>query len=148
MSMDVHSRFRINENFDFVPRFNERFLLSLATCRNCLVLDDQLNILPLSNHIKDIKPVIIDNSRNENHIISKNETDLLELTSSLKDVKPTGPLIKIAKTLDQANALLEFIDSISSKTLQHTISLTASRGRGKSAALGLAISAAGIIIFF
>ena len=27
-----------------------RFILSLASCKNCMVIDDQLNILPISSH--------------------------------------------------------------------------------------------------
>ena len=38
--------------------------------------------------------------------------------------------------------MLKFIDAISEKSLNATISLTAARGRGKSAALGLSIAAA------
>lgn len=38
--------------------------------------------------------------------------------------------------------LLKFIECISEKTLRSTVSLTAARGRGKSAALGLAVAAA------
>ena len=34
-----------------------RFLLSLATCSHCLVIDDQLNILPISTHMLDIEPL-------------------------------------------------------------------------------------------
>ena len=48
MSMDVHSRYRTESSGDVVPRFNERFILSLGGCANCLVCDDELNILPLS----------------------------------------------------------------------------------------------------
>ena len=44
--------------------------------------------------------------------------------------------------MDQAKALLKFVEAISEKTLRSTVSLTAARGRGKSAALGLAIAAA------
>ena len=47
-----------------------------------------------------------------------------------------------SRTLDQAKALLKFVEAISEKSLRSTVSLTAARGRGKSAALGLAISAA------
>jgi N-acetyltransferase 10 len=39
------------------PRFNERFLLSLSNCKTCLAIDDELNILPITQHIKDIKEV-------------------------------------------------------------------------------------------
>lgn len=38
--------------------------------------------------------------------------------------------------------MLKFIEAISEKTLRSTVSLTASRGRGKSAALGLAMAGA------
>ena len=34
-----------------------RFLLSLADCHHCVVIDDQLNILPISSHMLSIKPV-------------------------------------------------------------------------------------------
>lgn len=50
--------------------------------------------------------------------------------------------MKLARTLDQAKAVLTFVDAISEKTLSSTVTLTAARGRGKSAALGLAIAAA------
>ena len=39
------------------PRFNERFLLSLSNCKTCIAIDDELNILPITEHIKDIKEV-------------------------------------------------------------------------------------------
>lgn len=42
----------------------------------------------------------------------------------------------------QAKAVLKFIEAISEKTLRSTVALTAARGRGKSAAMGLAVAAA------
>ena len=50
--------------------------------------------------------------------------------------------LQVAKcrTLDQARAVVTFLDAASEKTLRSTLALTASRGRGKSAALGLAIA--------
>ena len=44
--------------------------------------------------------------------------------------------------LDHAQAILTFVDPIAEKTLSSTATLTAARGQGKSAALGLAIAAA------
>lgn len=32
-----------------------RFILSLASCKKCLVIDDQLNILPISSHAAGIE---------------------------------------------------------------------------------------------
>ena len=40
-----------------IPRFNERFILSLSKCKTCIAIDDELNILPITEHIRDIKEV-------------------------------------------------------------------------------------------
>ncbi|KAL5482507.1 NAT10 [Sanghuangporus weigelae] len=136
MTMDVHARYRTSSHDSVVARFNERFILSLGACEDCLVLDDELNVLPISRG-KDIKPYD-DTQKGKN----KADTELTELRASLADTKPIGELVKLARTLDQAKAILTFADAISEKTLSSTVTLTAARGRGKSAALGLAISAA------
>lgn len=57
MAMDVHARYRTEAHQDVVARFNERFILSLAGVDSCLVLDDELNVLPISARFRDIKPV-------------------------------------------------------------------------------------------
>ncbi|OBZ68966.1 hypothetical protein A0H81_11153 [Grifola frondosa] len=135
MTMDVHARYRTSAHDSVVARFNERFILSLGSCDDCLVLDDELNVLPISRG-KDIVPI------EEKRGKSKEESELKDLKDSLADTKPVGELIKLAKTLDQAQAILTFVDAIAEKTLSSTVTLTAARGRGKSAALGLAIAAA------
>ncbi|KAF8200392.1 GNAT acetyltransferase 2-domain-containing protein [Pholiota molesta] len=139
MTMDVHSRYRTSSHDSVVARFNERFILSLGSCPDCLVLDDELNVLPISRG-KDIKP--IEDTPGKGKETDPTEYQLRELRESLADTKPAGDLVKLAKTLDQAQAILTFIDAIAEKTLSSTVTLTAARGRGKSAALGLAIAAA------
>lgn len=136
MSMDVHQRFRTEAHQDVVCRFNERFLLSLASCKRGLVVDDQLQVLPLSSHNLQVNPV------EKSDGITESETELTELKESLRDTQPVGVLINCCRTLDQGKALLKFIEAISEKTLRTTVSLTAARGRGKSAALGIAVAAA------
>ncbi|XP_018326936.1 RNA cytidine acetyltransferase isoform X2 [Agrilus planipennis] len=136
ITMDVHQRFRTEAHQDVVCRFNERFLLSLASCKRCLVVNDQLQILPISSHNIHITPV----ERSEEP--TEREIELKEIKENLRDTQPVGSLINICKTIDQAKALLKFIEAISEKSLKSTVSLTASRGRGKSAALGLAVTAA------
>lgn len=121
-----------------MARFNERFILSLGSCPDCLVLDDELNVLPISRG-KNITAISDQPDKGKEN---ETEPQLKELRESLFDVKPAGDLIKLAKTLDQAQAILTFIDAIAEKTLSSTVTLTAARGRGKSAALGLAIAAA------
>ncbi|KAK2580182.1 hypothetical protein KPH14_012448 [Odynerus spinipes] len=135
MNMDVHQRFRTEAHQDVVCRFNERFLLSLASCNRCLVVDDQLNVLPVSSHNLKIEPVTKLPS-------SEEQTELDILKESLRDTQPISALVNCCRTVDQAKALLKFIECISEKTLRSTVSLTAARGRGKSAALGLAIAGA------
>ncbi|CCL99539.1 uncharacterized protein FIBRA_01557 [Fibroporia radiculosa] len=135
MTMDVHARYRTSAHDTVVARFNERFILSLGSCEDCLVLDDELNVLPLSRG-KDIVPLEEERGK------GKAESELNDLKDSLADTKPIGDLVKLAKTIDQGQAILTFVDAIAEKTLSSTVALTAARGRGKSAALGLAIAAA------
>ncbi|TFY76095.1 hypothetical protein EWM64_g7915 [Hericium alpestre] len=135
MTMDVHARYRTSSHDSVIARFNERFILSLGSCDDCLVLDDELNVLPISRG-KDITAIEEDRGK------GKQQSELKELKDSLADVKPAGELVKLAKTVDQAQAILTFVDAIAEKTLSSTVTLTAGRGRGKSAALGLAIAAA------
>ncbi|CAG0920051.1 unnamed protein product [Notodromas monacha] len=136
MTMDVHSRFRTEAHDEIVARFNERFILSLMTCKTCIVLDDKLNILPLSSHVAELKAVT-GSSRT-----SATDPELRSLQESLQDTQPVGVLVNLCKTLDQAKAVLKFIDAISEKSLRATVSLTAARGRGKSASLGVAVAGA------
>ncbi|KAG9007769.1 N-acetyltransferase 10, partial [Tulasnella sp. 427] len=139
LTMDVHSRYRTSAHTDVVARFNERFILSLGSCEDCLVLDDELNVLPISRG-KDILPIEENDLKRGKG--QKVEKELKELKDSLAETKPIGELVKLARTLDQAKAILTFVDAIAEKTLSSTVTLTAARGRGKSAALGLAIAAA------
>lgn len=50
--------------------------------------------------------------------------------------------LRICYLFLQAKGILKFVEAISEKTLRSTVAMTAARGRGKSAALGLAIAAA------
>jgi len=144
LSMDVHSRFRTEQHHDVIGRFNERFLLSLGTCKDLLVVDDELNILPISSHVRSIKEVTLASHQvNESgDYVSEQESELQTLKSDLKDTLPVGSLVSCTRSLDQAKAVLTFVEAISEKTLRNTVVLTAARGRGKSAALGIAIAGA------
>jgi N-acetyltransferase 10 len=136
MTMEAHDRYRTESHQQVVGRFNERFLLSLGDCKDCLVVDDELNILPISSHARGIRPVV---KSDEDPIAT---AELKELKASLADTQPIGPLVEVARTVDQARAILTFVEAISEKTLRSTVALTAGRGRGKSAALGVSIAAA------
>lgn len=129
MAMDVHSRYRTPSHTTVDPRFNERFLLSLTVNKNCLVLDDEFNILKLSTH--EIDPI---------GEIPK-EIELTQLQQSLDGTLPVGPLLQICKTLDQGNVVMQTLNGLMDKGIC-TYAVTAARGRGKSAALGLAVAGA------
>uniref|UniRef100_A0AC35TPU2 RNA cytidine acetyltransferase n=1 Tax=Rhabditophanes sp. KR3021 TaxID=114890 RepID=A0AC35TPU2_9BILA len=133
MTMDIHTRYR-TDDVAIVPRFNERFILSLSSCKTCIVTDDKLNILPISSHVNSLVAV------SEKKIgVSK---ELLAIKESVEDTKPIGDLVKRCKTKCQAKALLTLLDVITAKGGRTVCSMTAARGRGKSAALGLAIAGA------
>ncbi|KAL6993073.1 hypothetical protein U1Q18_011193 [Sarracenia purpurea var. burkii] len=139
MVMDVHERFRTESHSEATGRFNERFLLSLASCKACVIMDDELNILPISSHMKSIKPVSV---KEDSEGLTEAEQELKNLKEQLNDDFPVGPLIRKCCTLDQGKAVITFLDAILEKTLRSTVALLAARGRGKSAALGLAVAGA------
>ena len=134
MNMDVHQKFRTEVHQDIICRFNERFILSLKDCQRCLVINDKLEVLPISyltyNTITNQKANLIE------------DTKLELMKSNLKKNNSFKALINCCKTIDQTNVLVKLIDAISEKSVNLTLSLTAARGRGKSATLGLAISGA------
>uniref|UniRef100_A0A0G4FX21 RNA cytidine acetyltransferase n=1 Tax=Chromera velia CCMP2878 TaxID=1169474 RepID=A0A0G4FX21_9ALVE len=149
LSLDAHTKLRTATHKDVEPRFNERFILSLSNSPSCLVLDDELNILPLSHHAKSIRPVSMDREDAGEELEGTDgvfETptgkQLRELKVSMKDSPPVGLILQKCVTLDQARSVMSFAEAISEKTLRQTVALTAGRGRGKSAALGLAIASA------
>ncbi|EKX39913.1 hypothetical protein GUITHDRAFT_59665, partial [Guillardia theta CCMP2712] len=139
MTMDVHSRFRTEAHKDVVARFNERFLLSLGKCPSALVLDDELNVLPISSSSRNMLSAP---QTSEDAAKSAHDEELKELCDSLKDTQPIGNLVALARTIDQAKCLLTFMEAVSDKTLRSTVAMTAGRGRGKSAALGISIAGA------
>lgn len=51
--MDVHSRYRTSRHTEVVPRFNERFLLSLIDCDVAMCVDDDLNVNAITTKMRD-----------------------------------------------------------------------------------------------
>lgn len=143
MTMDVHNRYRTENSGDVVPRFNERFILSLGKNPNCLVCDDELNILPLSRKALSSLTRIDKNEAGELlTLVSEQDQELKDLQESLIDTPHIGVLVELTKTLDQAKAVLVFLEACSEKTIKSTVAMTAARGRGKSAAIGLCLAGA------
>jgi N-acetyltransferase 10 len=137
LSMDIHSRYRTEAHGDVTARFNERFILSLGSCASCLVVDDEMNVLPISGGKN-----VVEKTPSEEDSKSAKRKELQEVKDEFADTQLIGSLVQLARTVDQAKALLTFVEAIKEKTLASTVTLTAARGRGKSAALGVAIAAA------
>lgn len=72
-----------------------RFLLSLSSCQRCLVVDDQLTVLPISSHVLELTPV----SRED--VTSETGKELDALKESLRDTQPVSALLNCCRTLDQ-----------------------------------------------
>ena len=108
--MDVHTRFRTEAHHEIIPRFNERFILSLGECAGCLVLDDELNVLPISG---GAHALAADGSSSgmglkdgEADLSGHNEAEsvpLKELKASLGDTPHVGQLVSLAKVSTEYN---------------------------------------------
>lgn len=114
LNMDIHKRFRTESSGAIKCRFNERLILSLADCDRCLLVNDNLTVLPLSLKTANVNPIDVSSLDG-----SPNAEKLAELKESLKDTPPAGPLVKVCRTNDQAKAVLQFIDALAEKQLKY-----------------------------
>uniref|UniRef100_T1K0U0 RNA cytidine acetyltransferase n=1 Tax=Tetranychus urticae TaxID=32264 RepID=T1K0U0_TETUR len=133
LKMDIHRKYQTEygQNKEVVSRFNKRFLSSLKNCKSFIAMDGHFNLLHIPAKIEEI-----DSSQ------KPNQNELKKLSNSFEANPLIGPLVNLCATLDQSKAVVSMIESLADKTLRTTVSLTASRGRGKSAALGLAVAGA------
>jgi len=124
--------------YHMILRYEWSYVYSIITTRisllmplnnRCVVIDDQLSILPLSSHVKNLSA---DSMEAKSNTIAQKEAKLAEIKEQLRGSQPTEALVSLCKTEDQVQALLQFIDAITDKKLNRTVSLTAARGRGKS----------------
>ncbi|XP_050672975.1 RNA cytidine acetyltransferase-like [Leptidea sinapis] len=115
ITMDVHSRFKTEAHDTVVNRFNERFLLSLVDNARCLVLDDALNVLPISSKTAQVEPIDV--------VPERINPKLTELISSLSDSPPAGPLVALCRTHDQATALIALINTLADKQTRQVFTI-------------------------
>eukprot|EP00923_Selenidium_pygospionis_P036202 GHVN01063520.1.p1 GENE.GHVN01063520.1~~GHVN01063520.1.p1 ORF type:complete len:819 (-),score=84.47 GHVN01063520.1:332-2788(-) len=124
MKMDFHRGFRENIS---ASRFNRRLARSLAQCAGCVVIDDSWSLI-LAGHGKKVP---VKESRKKEKSPEKHKRSDFDA------------VLKKTKTAGQQNVLEAFIEDIRELALERKtsiVSLTAARGRGKSAALGLGIA--------
>lgn len=147
IAMDVHARYRTESQRDVVPRFNERFLLSLTDCDTAMCVDDDLNVLPLTEKMKSYGKDRKAGGDDYDADLAiqgqlKHEADLKGIKEKLKPVAEVGPLVRLCETMDQAKTVLSLMQTVLEKKLDATCVVTAGRGRGKSAALGMTVAGA------
>lgn len=151
--MDFHHKLHTSNIKDVYPRFNDRFIKSLIKDNpNFLALDSEFNVLDISKNGKsaylnktfNTEEKVLNSNIDFNQRVDDIERDvaLKKLKDELKDNFPVGKLVDSTKTLDQAKCVMQMIDSIADKKTENTVSIFAGRGRGKSAAMGLAIASA------
>ncbi|CCW69681.1 unnamed protein product [Phytomonas sp. Hart1] len=142
--MDVHARYQTEAQRVVVPRFNERFLLSLMDCETALCLDDDLNVLPITQRMRGGGGGL--GSREDPALVLqgrlRHEAELAQLKERIAPSAAVGPLVQRCQTIDQAKTVLALMQAVAAKQLDATCVVTAGRGRGKSAALGLAAAGA------
>ena len=139
-------------------RFNVRFMKKIKACRNCIAITDEFDILegfktdpqidnkhiddPELDEIRDqLNDMIIDF---ENKINEAGSDAKLKqrLTEEKRENEKVAAIIEKTVTSDQAKTVSKIIETIKDKNLGKIIGITAARGRGKSAALGLSLAAA------
>ena len=156
VAMDMHKKFKPEDGSStggLEARFNERFILSLGQCNNCIVMDDEMNILPLSSATLTSLAAAKDSTDLLETIAERTEQEGIEISQVSRlasNIKPVGEIvIGMSKTSDQAKAVLQFTQTLNSastasstSSIRRLVCLTSGRGRGKSAALGMAIGSA------
>ncbi|TBU06459.1 helicase [Hamiltosporidium magnivora] len=143
MKMDIHKKFGDLENEKM--RFNKRLFCSLKKSKFTIFLNENMEVLNISKY-KSKKNELI---RKENIEMENKSKKCKESSSGSKKYKFMNGLItkdvfkeneKIEKTKEQRNLLVELEKIYSDRNNKTIISVTAARGRGKSALLGFSIS--------
>ena len=134
LTMDVHTRYKTSQVAELSPLMNERMMVSLAISGSCIFIDDEMNLLNVSE-------------LNEQESCESSKKDLGGLLEKYSKDKLLSGVLSLSKSLDQAQAVLSIVESVIdhssqiNRAMTPVIFLTAARGRGKSAALGLSVAA-------
>ncbi|GIX61623.1 ATPase domain containing protein [Babesia caballi] len=141
ISMDIHAKLVSHSHGAIEPRFVKRFIYSLASARNTIVVDDELNVLPIA------KMTLSDLSK------SRSDKKLSKLKLSLTGGEDDALELKLLTKLStlcikhgQLKALITLFNAVSkgAEIVQrlNVTTIISARGRGKSATIGLFLSAA------
>lgn len=139
LSLGLHRNIKSHVFSKITSRFIRNFIFSISECPTFLHLsEDRVNSPKSLRLIKsgNISKIVLDSK------IDERKKLYYELIINTNNMEPLTSLLAKTKTFDQARALLTFMEVLTNKNFHSTIILTSSRGRGKSAVLGLAAAAA------
>ncbi|KAI3382117.1 hypothetical protein SNEBB_009668 [Seison nebaliae] len=124
-------------------RYKYRLICSmLKDCPSSLVLSDRLNVIEhrFTKNEKEMKKELSllssKSKKEEEELLLKNFIDKVSVGDLLNKI------VKQSKTMDQGKCLMKLIGLLKGNIDPYVITLTAGRGRGKSALLGLLIGVA------
>uniref|UniRef100_A0A3B0MNS2 RNA cytidine acetyltransferase n=1 Tax=Theileria annulata TaxID=5874 RepID=A0A3B0MNS2_THEAN len=137
ITMDAHSKLCSYRHDKVEPRFVRRFVLSLSSSKNTMVVDDELNILPickggLTNEVKK------DPKKKLNKLLNKLNSEEF----SHEDYLVLKKLSTLAVTYSQLKSLISLLNIILEESDRKIVTILSDRGRGKSATIGLFLSSA------
>lgn len=99
------------------------------------MVDDELNVLPISQHARKLAPVDAAGDDADEvadaaavHLTSA-QKELSALKESISHTPLVGALARLTKTLDQARTILTCADVLAEKSLRGIVAITAGRGR-------------------
>lgn len=131
VSMSFHKGMRDDQLFGTTTNnLALRFYKSIQSCGNCVCIDDEYNVLSQ----------VIEKPKTDTFIVD--DKKLNDIKKEVSEVRTIGQIVSQTVTYDQAETVLRIYELITTGQLDKVIGITASRGRGKSAALGLSIAAA------
>ena len=139
VSLDIYKNWNSHAFPMITSRFIKNFIFSISECPTFLHLNG--DIIDFSKNLKiihtgNMMELSLDPRTEEKKKLYR------ELISNTSNMEPLTSLLAKTKTFDQARALLTFTEVISNKKIFSTVILTSSRGRGKSAVIGLSVASA------
>lgn len=151
------------ETNEIKHRFNERYLKIMRKCSEIITIDDNYGIVEKLRPRDNLNNSVYDEIRLKDQKLLKElkgniDEEIESIDAQINEAEENGEkefnkqklvnhsnlktIIDITKTYDQARTVKTIFDKINDKQLGSIIGITAARGRGKSAAIGLTIAVA------
>ncbi|GIQ82520.1 hypothetical protein KIPB_003676 [Kipferlia bialata] len=133
LTLSAHSRLAPSTGSSSAEhRYMSRLILGLARSPACLTVNAQLDVLPVTKAA--LQPL--------SEMPDSAPAPSLEKLAQSAGSEQLASLVSVCVTEDQGHSVLKMLECISHHKQKSLVSLTAARGRGKSAALGLSLAGA------